>query len=119
MCKIFYFALISDALFIYFSLYIFTASTKIQLTLANPDFTQHRVDDVFHSLGPVSHFSAKKSWTAPRPIILKRTERQGFGFSVRGDAPVALAGVDSDSLAEVWQLQPFHLAKTFQKLNQA
>uniref|UniRef100_A0A6A7FWI3 Rhophilin-2-like isoform X1 n=1 Tax=Hirondellea gigas TaxID=1518452 RepID=A0A6A7FWI3_9CRUS len=75
-------------------------STKIQLSLAPPDFTQHRVDDVFHSLGPVSHFSAKKSWSVPRPIILKRTERQGFGFSVRGDAPVSVAAVDVDSLAE-------------------
>ncbi|KAF2366268.1 BRO1 domain [Trinorchestia longiramus] len=80
-------------------------STKIQLTLATPDFTRHRVDDVFHALGPVSCFSAKKSWTAPRPVILKKTERQGLGFSVRGDAPVAIAAVDPGSLAERAGLQ--------------
>ncbi|XP_018027107.1 rhophilin-2 isoform X2 [Hyalella azteca] len=80
-------------------------STKIQLTLATPDFTRHRVDDAFHALGPVSSFSAKKTWTAPRPILLKKTERQGLGFSVRGDAPVAIAAVDPGSLAERAGLQ--------------
>lgn len=75
-------------------------STKVQLSLAAPDFRQHRVDDVFHNLGPVAQFSARKAWTAPRPIILKRTALQGFGFSVRGDSPVAVAAVDVNSLAE-------------------
>ncbi|MPC93973.1 hypothetical protein E2C01_089121 [Portunus trituberculatus] len=50
---------------------------------------------------PVALFSAKHQWSAPRPITLNRTPTQGFGFSVRGDAPVVIAGVDRNSLAEV------------------
>ncbi|XP_066946603.1 rhophilin-2-B-like [Macrobrachium rosenbergii] len=76
------------------------SATKIQLSLTAPDFSQHRVEDVFKLLGPVAVFSAKHQWSAPRPILLKRTPTQGFGFSVRGDAPVVIAGVDRGSLAE-------------------
>ena len=78
-----------------------SASTKVQLTLTPPDFSQHRVEDIFKRLGPVAVFSAKHQWSAPRIVKLTRTSTQGFGFSVRGDAPVVIAGVDSGSLAEV------------------
>ncbi|XP_069164895.1 rhophilin-2-A isoform X1 [Procambarus clarkii] len=76
------------------------SATKIQLSLTAPDFSQHRVEDVFKLLGPVAVFSAKHQWSAPRPISITRTVTQGFGFSVRGDAPVVIAGVDRGSLAE-------------------
>ncbi|XP_050689411.1 rhophilin-2-B-like isoform X1 [Eriocheir sinensis] len=75
-------------------------ATKFQLTLTTPDFSQHRVEDMFRLLGPVAVFSAKHQWSAPRPVALTRTPTQGFGFSVRGDAPVVIAGVDRGSLAE-------------------
>ncbi|ROT83989.1 putative rhophilin-2 isoform X1 [Penaeus vannamei] len=75
-------------------------ATKVQLSLTTPDFSQHRVEDLFKLLGPVAVFSAKHQWSAPRPIKLTRTPTQGFGFSVRGDAPVVIAGVDRNSLAE-------------------
>ncbi|XP_011057332.1 PREDICTED: rhophilin-2 isoform X1 [Acromyrmex echinatior] len=78
------------------------ASTKFQLSITHPDFGQHGVDDLFKSLGPVAIFSAKRHWTAPRLIQLQRgPDGEGFGFSVRGDAPVIVAAVDHNSLADV------------------
>lgn len=79
----------------------FAASTKFQLSLTPPDFSQHRVEDLFRSLGPVAIFSAKHHWTAPRSVQLQRLCGEGFGFSVRGDGPVIVAGVDQGSLADV------------------
>ncbi|XP_029038053.2 rhophilin-2 isoform X1 [Osmia bicornis bicornis] len=78
------------------------ASTKFQLSITHPDFGQHGVDDLFKSLGPVAIFSAKRHWTAPRLIQLQRgPDGEGFGFSVRGDAPVIIAAVDHNSLADL------------------
>ncbi|KAK4886002.1 hypothetical protein RN001_002273 [Aquatica leii] len=77
------------------------ASTKFQLSLTAPDFAQHRVNDLFRPLGPIAIFSAKRHWTAPRLIQLHRGRNtDGFGFSVRGDAPVIIANVETNSLAE-------------------
>ncbi|XP_011499332.1 PREDICTED: rhophilin-2 [Ceratosolen solmsi marchali] len=78
------------------------AATKFQLSLTHPDFGQHGVDDLFRSLGPVAIFSAKRHWTAPRLIQLQRGPGgEGFGFSVRGDAPVIIAAIDHNSLADL------------------
>ena len=76
-------------------------STKFQLSIAFPDFSQFKVQDLFSGLGPVAIFSAKHHWSVPRTVKLKKTDTEGFGFSVRGDAPVVVAGVDRKSLAEV------------------
>ena len=79
-------------------------ATTYQLTLAFPDFSQYKVSDLFKSLGPVAVFSAKHHWTAPRTIQLRKKEDEGYGFSVRGDAPVVVAGVEQNSLAdESWR----------------
>lgn len=79
-----------------------TPSTKFQLTLTPPDFAHLPVEDLFKQLGPVAIFSAKHHWSAPRSIQLQRGSGSdgGFGFSVRGDAPVIVASVDSGSLAQ-------------------
>ncbi|XP_049826828.1 rhophilin-2-like isoform X2 [Aethina tumida] len=77
------------------------AATKFQLSLTPPDFAQYRVNDLFRGLGPIAIFSAKRHWTAPRLVQLHRGRTSdGFGFSVRGDAPVIVAIVESNSLAE-------------------
>ncbi|XP_046385024.1 rhophilin-2 [Ischnura elegans] len=87
------------------------SSTKFQLSLTPPDFAQYRVQDLFRDLGPVAIFSAKHHWTAPRNVQLRKGGGEGdvgectvgdagFGFSVRGDAPVIVAGVDPGSLAD-------------------
>ncbi|XP_048000943.1 rhophilin-2-B isoform X4 [Leguminivora glycinivorella] len=47
-------------------------SSKFQLSLTPPDFAQHRVDDLFKSLGPIAVFSAKRHWSAPRLITLQK-----------------------------------------------
>ena len=76
-------------------------ATSIQLTLSFPDFSAHRVSDLFQKLGPEAVFSAKHHWTAPRSIQLRKHRSEGFGFSVRGDAPVVLVGVEQSSLAMI------------------
>jgi len=76
-------------------------ATTYQLTLAFPDFSQYKVNDLFRCLGPVAVFSAKHHWTAPRTIQLRKKEDEGYGFSVRGDAPVVVAGVEPNSLADI------------------
>lgn len=89
-------------LLILFCHFLTIASAKFQLSITHPDFGQHGVDDLFRSLGPVAIFSAKRHWTAPRLIQLQRgPDGEGFGFSVRGDAPVIIAAVDHSSLADV------------------
>lgn len=76
-------------------------ATKFQLSLTAPDFAQYRVNDLFRALGPIAIFSAKRHWTAPRLVQLHRGRTSdGFGFSVRGDAPVIIAIVEPKSLAE-------------------
>jgi len=59
------------------------------------------VNDLFRALGPVAVFSAKHHWTAPRTIQLRKKEDEGYGFSVIGDAPVVVAGVETNSLADI------------------
>ena len=76
-------------------------SSQYQLSLAFPDLGQHKVQDLFSGLGPVAIFSAKHHWSAPRTARLKKRDSEGYGFSVRGDAPVIIAGVDVGSIAEV------------------
>jgi len=76
-------------------------ATKFQLSLTPPDFSQYRVTDLFKSLGPIAIFSAKRHWTAPRLVQLHRGRTtDGFGFSVRGDAPVIIAAVEQKSLSD-------------------
>ena len=88
-------------------------STKYQLSLAFPDFSQYKVQDLFSNLGPVAIFSAKHHWSAPRTLKLRKDENEGYGFSVRGDAPVIIAGVDYKSLAEVKHLHTSVLKRYF------
>ena len=76
-------------------------ATTYQLTLSFPDSSQYKVSDLFKSLGPVTVFSDKHHWTAQRTIQLRKKEDEGYGFSVRGEAPVVVAGVEQNSLADV------------------
>ena len=92
-------------------------STKYQLSLAFPDFSQYKVQDLFSNLGPVAIFSAKHHWSAPRTLKLRKDENEGYGFSVRGDAPVIIAGVDYKSLAEVKHLHTSVLKRYFFKIS--
>ncbi|XP_053617928.1 rhophilin-2 isoform X3 [Plodia interpunctella] len=51
-------------------------SSKFQLALTPPDFAQHRVEDLFKSLGPIAVFSAKRHWSAPRLIQLQKNSEK-------------------------------------------
>lgn len=81
-------------------------SSKFNLANTAPDFG--KVDDPFKELGPITVFSARRSWTAPRTVRLHKTDYQTkshgteeFGFSLKGDSPVMISHVDINSVADV------------------
>uniref|UniRef100_A0A8B9Q6Z5 Rhophilin Rho GTPase binding protein 1 n=1 Tax=Apteryx owenii TaxID=8824 RepID=A0A8B9Q6Z5_APTOW len=67
--------------------------------IKSPNFSQVKVTDLFHRLGPLSVFSAKNKWYPVRRVHLVRGEN-GFGFTLRGDSPVLIAGVIPGGCAE-------------------
>ncbi|NXH10047.1 RHPN1 protein, partial [Bucco capensis] len=66
--------------------------TQQKAEIKAPNFSQVKVTDLFHRLGPLSVFSAKNKWYPARRVHLRRGEN-GFGFTLRGDSPVLIAGV--------------------------
>ena len=50
--------------------------------------------------GPLSLFSSANDWTGARTAQIERSEA-GFGFAIRGNAPVLICSVDPNSPAEV------------------
>ncbi|XP_014456266.1 rhophilin-1 isoform X1 [Alligator mississippiensis] len=70
--------------------------------IKSPNFSQAKVTDIFHRLvrtrGPLTVFSAKNKWHPARKVHLVRGE-SGFGFTLRGDSPVLIAGVISGGCA--------------------
>lgn len=80
--------------------------SKYNLVNTAPDFGKH--EDPFRVLGPITVFSARKFWTAPRSIRLHKTDYQTknhgteeFGFTLKGDSPVMISHVDINSVADV------------------
>ncbi|XP_016040630.1 rhophilin-1 [Erinaceus europaeus] len=63
-----------------------------------PSFSQTKVADIFHRLGPLSVFSVKNSWQLVGPVHMTRG-KGGFGFTLRGDSPVLIAAVIPGSQA--------------------
>ncbi|XP_072266632.1 rhophilin-1-like [Pyxicephalus adspersus] len=66
--------------------------TQQKPEIKNPIFSKVKVTDIFHRLGPLSVFSAKHKWRPAQKIHLERDDG-GFGFTLRGDSPVLIAGV--------------------------
>ncbi|KPP61320.1 rhophilin-2-like [Scleropages formosus] len=66
--------------------------------------TKLEVKDLFRKLGPLSVFSARQRWTAPRSVQL-RPGSQGLGFSLRGDGPAQVQALQHLSPAAVAGLQ--------------
>ncbi|XP_026571787.1 rhophilin-1 [Pseudonaja textilis] len=60
--------------------------------IKSPNFSKVKVVDIFHRLGPLSIFSAKNKWHPIRTVLLVRGAN-GFGFTLRGDSPVLVAGI--------------------------
>ncbi|XP_072527579.1 rhophilin-2 [Salminus brasiliensis] len=69
------------------------SKTEQKAELEVPASIKVKVKDLFHRLGPLSVFSAKQRWTAPRTVRLKVEDRD-LGFTLKGDAPVQIQSLD-------------------------
>ncbi|KAF4094392.1 hypothetical protein AMELA_G00014630 [Ameiurus melas] len=69
------------------------SKTEQKAEMEVPATTKVKVKDLFHRLGPLSVFSAKQRWTAPRTFRLKAEDRD-IGFTLKGDAPVQIQSLD-------------------------
>ncbi|XP_069477853.1 rhophilin-1 isoform X2 [Ambystoma mexicanum] len=67
--------------------------------IQTPNVSKVKVTDIFHRLGPLSVFSIKNKWKPARRAHLVRGDN-GFGFTLRGDSPVLIAGVVPGGCAE-------------------
>uniref|UniRef100_A0A8C1G6E1 Rhophilin-2 n=1 Tax=Cyprinus carpio TaxID=7962 RepID=A0A8C1G6E1_CYPCA len=72
---------------------IICKSEMDELLLTIPAATKVKVKDLFQQLGPLSVFSAKQRWSAPRTIRLRLQDRD-LGFTLKGDAPVQIQSLD-------------------------
>ncbi|XP_048087923.1 rhophilin-2 isoform X1 [Alosa alosa] len=69
------------------------SKTEQKAEMELPGSTKVKVTDLFHRLGPLSVFSAKQRWTAPRTIRL-RPEDRDLGFTLKGEGPVQIQSLD-------------------------
>uniref|UniRef100_A0AAZ3QZR9 Rhophilin-2 n=1 Tax=Oncorhynchus tshawytscha TaxID=74940 RepID=A0AAZ3QZR9_ONCTS len=74
--------------------FLSSAKTEHKAEMETPMATKVKVTDFFRRLGPLSVFSAKQRWTAPRTVRL-RLEDRDLGFTLRGDpVPVQVTSLD-------------------------
>ncbi|XP_028257630.1 rhophilin-2 isoform X1 [Parambassis ranga] len=69
------------------------SKTEHKAEMEVPATTKVKVIDFFQRLGPLSVFSAKQRWTAPRTIRL-RPEDRDLGFTLKGESPVQVVSLD-------------------------
>ncbi|NXI19322.1 RHPN2 protein, partial [Irena cyanogastra] len=69
------------------------SKTEHKIETIAPQFSKVKVKDFFHKLGPLTVFSAKQRWTAPRTICLHH-EAGELGFSLKGGSPVQVYCLD-------------------------
>uniref|UniRef100_A0A8C1YQW2 Rhophilin, Rho GTPase binding protein 2 n=1 Tax=Cyprinus carpio TaxID=7962 RepID=A0A8C1YQW2_CYPCA len=69
------------------------SKTEKKAEMEIPAATKVKVKDLFQQLGPLSVFSAKQRWSAPRTIRLRLQDRD-LGFTLKGDAPVQIQSLD-------------------------
>uniref|UniRef100_A0A8C3JE33 Rhophilin-2 n=1 Tax=Calidris pygmaea TaxID=425635 RepID=A0A8C3JE33_9CHAR len=67
--------------------------TEYKIETIAPQFSKVKVKDFFHRLGPLTVFSAKQRWTAPRTIHIHH-EAGELGFSLKGGSPVQIYCLD-------------------------
>ncbi|XP_078526573.1 rhophilin-2 [Lissotriton helveticus] len=58
-----------------------------------PELSKVKVTDFFHRLGPLSLFSAKQRWSAPRTILINAEDVEQ-GFTLKGSSPVQVHCMD-------------------------
>ncbi|XP_008296154.1 rhophilin-2 isoform X1 [Stegastes partitus] len=69
------------------------SKTEHKAEMEVPATTKVKVIDFFQRLGPLSVFSAKQRWTAPRTIQLRPQDRD-LGFTLKGESPVQVVSLD-------------------------
>ncbi|KAI4830248.1 hypothetical protein KUCAC02_001894 [Chaenocephalus aceratus] len=69
------------------------SKTEHRAEMEFPATTKVKVTDFFQRLGPLSVFSAKQRWTAPRTIQLHPEDRD-LGFTLKGESPVHVVSLD-------------------------
>ncbi|XP_047219271.1 rhophilin-2 isoform X1 [Girardinichthys multiradiatus] len=74
------------------------SKTEHKAEMELPASTKVKVIDFFQRLGPLSVFSAKQKWTAPRKIHVCAEDRD-LGFTLKGEAPVQVVSLDPLSQA--------------------
>ncbi|XP_041048329.1 rhophilin-2 [Carcharodon carcharias] len=72
------------------------AKSDQKIEVVQPQFSKVKVVDFFHKLGPLSVFSAKQKWTAPRKIHLMPGD-QDQGFTLQGESAVQVMSLDPTS----------------------
>nr|XP_033799285.1 rhophilin-2 isoform X2 [Geotrypetes seraphini] len=70
------------------------SKTEYKAEMIVPQLSKVKVCDFFQRLGPLSIFSAKQRWSAPRSIHVSSAEGQ-LGFTLKGGSPVQVYGLDS------------------------
>ncbi|KAK9543033.1 hypothetical protein VZT92_000846 [Zoarces viviparus] len=68
------------------------SKTEHKAEMEVPATTKVKVTDFFQRLGPLSVFSARQRWTAPRTI--KLPEHKDLGFTLKGESPVHVVSLD-------------------------
>ncbi|KAL3314511.1 hypothetical protein Ciccas_006874 [Cichlidogyrus casuarinus] len=63
------------------------------------------LEDPFAELGPIEIFNARQSWTKPATHRLRRDHRIGYGFSIKGFAPIQIMECEPGSPADASGLQ--------------
>ncbi|XP_041836688.1 rhophilin-2 isoform X1 [Melanotaenia boesemani] len=69
------------------------SKTEHKAEMEVPATTKVKVIDFFQRLGPLSVFSAKQRWTAPRAVRLCPQDRD-LGFTLKGESPVQVVSLD-------------------------
>ncbi|XP_030582323.1 rhophilin-2 isoform X1 [Archocentrus centrarchus] len=69
------------------------SKTEHKAEMEVPGTTKVKVIDFFQRLGPLSVFSAKQRWTAPRTVRVHSEDRD-LGFTLKGDSPVQVVSLD-------------------------
>ncbi|XP_062997032.1 rhophilin-2 [Elgaria multicarinata webbii] len=67
--------------------------TDHKIEMIAPQFSKVKVKDLFERLGPLTVFSAKQRWTAPRTVRF-HCEAGSLGFTLKGGPPVHIYCLD-------------------------
>uniref|UniRef100_A0A8C5HFJ5 Rhophilin-2 n=1 Tax=Gouania willdenowi TaxID=441366 RepID=A0A8C5HFJ5_GOUWI len=69
------------------------SKTEHKAEMEVPAAVKVKVIDFFQRLGPLSVFSARQRWTAPRTVQLVPQDRD-LGFTLKGESPVQVVSLD-------------------------